>query len=82
MQVDQFAKVGEIESVKTVSDFFSPISGHVIEVNQAVIDNPESVNEDPFGTGWLLKIEMMDPSELGDLLDADRYELFLKQESG
>ena len=64
---------GEVESVKAVSDLISPLSGRVLEVNQKVVDAPETVNEDPYGEGWLVRIELTDPSETDDLLDAEAY---------
>ena len=64
---------GEIESVKAVSDVISPLSGEVLEVNQAVVDAPETVNEDPYGNGWLVRIRLADPGEADVLLDADAY---------
>lgn len=65
---------GTVEAVKTVSDLFMPISGKVTEVNADLEDNPATVNEDPYGSGWMIKIEMSDPSELDGLLSADGYE--------
>jgi glycine cleavage system H protein len=64
---------GEVESVKAVSDVIAPLSGEVLEVNQQVVDAPETVNEDPYGEGWLVRIRLSDPSEVDDLLDADGY---------
>ncbi|HEX6761486.1 MAG TPA: glycine cleavage system protein GcvH [Gaiellaceae bacterium] len=64
---------GEVESVKAVSDLVSPLSGEVLEVNQRVVDAPETVNEDPYGAGWLIRIRMTNPSELDHLLDAAAY---------
>ncbi len=64
---------GEVESVKAVSDVISPLSGEILEVNQKVEDAPETVNEDPYGEGWLVRIRLTDPSEAGSLLDADAY---------
>ena len=64
---------GEVESVKAVSDVISPLSGEVLEVNQAVVDAPETVNEDPYGNGWLVRIRLADPGEADVLLDADAY---------
>lgn len=73
-EIKQFGKFGEIESVKTVSDLFSPVGGKIIEVNDAVKDSPEKVNEDTYGDGWLLKIEIADESQLDQLMDAAGYE--------
>ena len=68
---------GEVESVKAVSDVIAPLSGEVLEVNQAVLDAPETVNEDPYGAGWLLRIRLEDPAEVDSLLDADAYKQVL-----
>ncbi|HEY50542.1 MAG TPA: glycine cleavage system protein GcvH [Dehalococcoidia bacterium] len=76
-QVTQFEKMGEIETVKAVSDLFSPASGKVLERNQAVLDNLALVNEDPYGAGWLLKIELSQPAELEALMSSDEYEKFI-----
>jgi glycine cleavage system H protein len=65
--------VGEVESTKSVSDIFSPVSGRVVARNQALTDSPELVNQEPYGEGWMVVIEMSDPEELDDLLDADGY---------
>lgn len=64
---------GTVEAVKTVSDLFMPVSGEVIEVNPALEDNPALVNEDPFGGGWMIKVKLSDPSELGALLSSGDY---------
>ena len=64
---------GTVEAVKTVSDLFMPISGEVIEFNESLESNPEKVNEDPYGEGWMIKIKIADPSELEDLLSAEDY---------
>jgi glycine cleavage system H protein len=70
---------GEVESVKAVSDLITPLSGEVLEVNQRVVDAPETVNEDPYGAGWLIRIRLTDLSELGDLLDAEEYRALLAE---
>ena len=64
---------GEVESVKAVSDVVAPLSGEVLEVNRAVVEAPETVNEDPYGAGWLVRIRLADPSELEVLLDVAAY---------
>ena len=69
---------GVVESTKAVSDVYAPVSGEVVEVNDDLTDNPELVNEDPYGDGWLVKIRVSDASELGDLLSADEYRAFLE----
>ena len=76
-QVTQFAKMGEIETVKAVSDLFSPASGKVLERNQAALDNPALVNEDPRGAGWLLQIELSQPAELEALMNSEQYREFV-----
>ena len=69
---------GEIESVKAVSDVIAPLSGDVLEVNQKAVDEPEVVNEDPYGDGWLVKVRMSDPGELDGLMSADAYRELLE----
>jgi glycine cleavage system H protein len=64
---------GEVESVKAVSDVIAPLTGEVLEVNSKVVEAPETVNEDPYGEGWLVRIRLSDPSEAEALLDADAY---------
>ena len=64
---------GEVESVKAVSDIVSPLSGEVLEVNRAVVDAPETVNDDPYGEGWLIRIRLSEPAEVDALLDAATY---------
>jgi len=64
---------GTVEAVKTVSDLFLPVSGEIIEFNELLEDEPEKVNSDPYGEGWMIKIKISDPSQLEDLLDADAY---------
>ena len=64
---------GEVESVKAVSDVIAPLSGEVLEINQKVVDEPETVNADPYGEGWLVRIRVSDPSEADSLLDAEAY---------
>jgi glycine cleavage system H protein len=67
------ASYGEVESVKAVSDIVSPLSGEVLEVNQRVVDEPEIVNDDPYGEGWLVRIRLSDPSEASALMSAEAY---------
>jgi glycine cleavage system H protein len=71
---------GEVESVKAVSDLISPLSGEVVEVNQHVVDAPETVNEDPYGAGWLIRIRLTNPDETGDLLSVMAYRELLDNE--
>jgi glycine cleavage system H protein len=68
---------GEVESVKAVSDVIAPLSGEILAVNQKVVEEPETVNEDPYGEGWLLRIRLTDPSEADSLLDAAAYKALL-----
>ena len=63
----------EVESVKAVSDVVAPLSGEITEVNQALMENPQLINEDPYGDGWLVKVRLADPSECDALMDADSY---------
>jgi glycine cleavage system H protein len=63
----------EVESVKAVSDVFAPLSGEIIEVNDALAENPEKINEDPYGEGWMVRVKLSDPGELDGLLDAQAY---------
>ncbi len=69
-------KMGEVESVKAVSDLFSPVDGVVTEINEKLLDHPELVNEDPFGEGWLIKATMEDTSQLDGLMNAADYDAF------
>lgn len=71
--VSKDVSYGEVESVKAVSDVVAPLSGEVLEVNQRAVDEPEIVNDDPYGDGWLVRIRMTDPAELDTLLDAAAY---------
>ncbi len=75
--VKQLDKMGEIESVKAVSDLFSPISGNVIESNSELNDHPELVNEDPFGKGWLIRVTMTSVNELDGLMAASEYQSYI-----
>ena len=75
--LDSEAVFGSIEAVKTVSDLFMPVGGEVSEVNPKLEDNPELVNSDPYGEGWMIKVKMTDPSEVGKLLDAEAYKALI-----
>ena len=72
-QVQQFEKMGEIESVKAVTDLYAPASGKVVEINTKVVDSPNLVNEDPYGAGWLVRLELSETSELDVLMSSDAY---------
>ena len=67
----------EVESVKAVSDVFAPLSGEIVEVNEALSESPENVNSDPYGEGWMVKVRMSDASEVDDLLDVEAYKSLL-----
>jgi len=77
-KVTQFQQFGTIESVKAVSDLFSPVSGEVVNVNQTVVDAPELVNQDPYGQGWLIEVVLSNTSELDALLSSQDYEAYLQ----
>jgi glycine cleavage system H protein len=70
---------GEVESVKAVSDVISPLTGDVVEVNRKVVEEPETINDDPYGEGWLVKIRLSDPAEADALLDAAAYRQLLEE---
>ena len=73
-QVQQGAPYAEVESVKAVSDVIAPLSGEIVEVNESLSSDPEAINEDPYGTGWMIKVRLSDSSELESLMDAATYE--------
>jgi len=75
--VSQHEKMGEIESVKAVSDLYSPVSGEITEVNQEAVDSPELVNNDAYGRGWMIKVRLANPSDVDALMPADEYEAFV-----
>lgn len=79
-EISKDGNYGEVESVKAVSDLVAPLSGEVIEVNQAAVDAPETINEDPYGAGWLIRIRLSDPSEVDSLLDVDAYRQLLAEQ--
>lgn len=72
-QLSQFATFGVVESVKAVSDLYAPVSGTVTEINEALRDRPELLNSDPFGEGWIARLELSDSAELDRLMDAEGY---------
>lgn len=80
-EVEKGDTFGVVESTKSVSDLYLPVSGKVIEVNDPLLDSPEIVNEDSYGEGWMIRIEMDDKTELEDLLSAEEYEAFIKEEA-
>ena len=75
--ITHLGKMGEVESVKAVSDLFSPIDGVVTEINEKLLDHPELVNEDPFGDGWIIKASMADAAALDGLMSAADYDAFV-----
>jgi glycine cleavage system H protein len=77
-QVSAGGEYGELESVKAVSGVIAPLSGEVVEINQAVVDSPETVNDDPYGEGWLCKVRLPDAGDRGDLISADEYRAYLE----
>lgn len=79
-ELTQFEKMGEIESVKAVSDLFSPVTGTVVERNERLIDHPELVNDSPYDDGWMLRVEVSDAGEVDNLLDAAGYESYVEAE--
>ena len=79
--VKQFEKMGEIESVKAVSDLYCPVGGKVTEVNDSLTDSPELVNDSPYGDGWMLKVQLADSSEIERLMSASEYDTLVESES-
>ncbi len=79
-KVEKTKTLGSVESVKAVSDIYSPVSGEVVEVNEALAETPEKINQDPHGEAWLVKIRVTAPSEVGDLLNAAAYEAYIAAE--
>ena len=75
--IKQSEKIGEVESVKAVSDLYSPISGEVLEANEKLMDHPELANQDPFEEGWLIRVSIADPAELDSLMSAAEYDAFI-----
>lgn len=80
-EVSAGERAGDIDSVKAVSPLYSPVDGEVVEVNAALADAPEAVNDDPFGDGWMLKIRLSSAAQLGDLMNAEAYRAFLDEEA-
>ena len=79
-QVSKNSSYGEVESVKAVSELIAPLSGEVLEVNRKVVEEPEIVNDDPYGEGWLVRIRLSDPEEVDPLLDAAAYKQLLAEQ--
>ena len=78
---DANSTFASVESVKAVSDVYSPVSGKVVEVNQALQDQPELINEDPYGKGWIAKLKLTDSGQLDDLLSHESYDQYVSEES-
>ncbi len=72
---------GGVESTKSVSDLYAPVSGEVVEVNESLLDSPETINEDPYGDGWLIKVRIHDSDEFDELMDNEQYSEFLEKET-
>lgn len=78
-QLTQFEACGTIESVKTVADLYAPISGEVIKINEALDDTPELINDEPYGAGWIVEIQISEQDELGNLLSSKDYEALIQE---
>ncbi len=81
-QVSQGDTFGVVESVKAVSDLYAPVSGRVIDINEALADKPELVNQDPYGEGWMIKVAIQDEAELDNLISAREYEDYISELKG
>ena len=81
-QLEMGDELGSIESVKAVSELFSPVGGEVVEINERLADKPELVNTDPYGDGWMIKIKIGDPTEVDELMNAEEYAEYVESESG
>ena len=78
-EVRKDSSYAEVESVKAVSDVIAPLSGEIVEVNETLSDSPEAINEDPYGSGWMVKVRLADPDEVGTLMDAAAYRRMLAE---
>jgi glycine cleavage system H protein len=76
-EVTKDSSYAEVESVKAVSEVYAPLSGEIVAVNEALSDSPETINEDPYGEGWLVRVRLSDPSQVDDLLDVEAYRKLL-----
>ena len=79
--LDAGDELGSIESVKAVSELFSPMTGEVVEINEALADNPALVNTDPWGDGWMIRMRVSDPTEVDELMTAEEYDEYIEKES-
>lgn len=82
LTLDAGEPFGSVESVKAVSEIYSPVSGKVTTINEALVDAPEIINQDPYGKGWIIAVHIEDPSQLEDLLSAREYSKYLEEELG
>ena len=80
-EIEKDYTFGVVESTKSVNDLYVPMSGSVVEVNDPILDSPEIINEDCYGEGWLIRIEVSNKEELGELMSAEQYEAYIKEES-
>jgi len=80
-EIEKDDTFGVVESTKSVNDLYVPMSGSVVEVNDPILDSPEIINEDCYGEGWLIRIEVSNKEELGELMSAEQYEAYIKEES-
>ena len=81
-QLELGDELGSIESVKAVSELFSPVSGEVVEINESLAEKPELVNTDPYGDGWMIKVKLSAPDEVDELMSAEDYEDYIQTEAG
>jgi len=81
-EIEKDTAFGVIESVKATEDIYAPVSGRVLEINVPLEDSPEVINEDCYGDGWLIRVELFEPGELDELMDSEAYQEFVKEESG
>lgn len=81
-QLEAGDELGSIESVKAVSELFTPVSGEVVEINEALAEKPELINTDPYGDGWMIRIRVSDATEVDELMTAEEYEEFVEKEAG
>jgi glycine cleavage system H protein len=81
-QLEQGDEMGSIESVKAVSELFTPVSGEVVEVNEVLAEKPELVNTDPYGDGWMIRVKITTPDEVDELMNAEDYEDYTRTEAG
>ena len=79
--VEKDGTAGVVESTKAASDVYTPVSGEVVDTNQAIVDDPAKINEDPEGAAWFFKLKLKDPSEMNSLMNKDEYEKFAKENS-